>query len=279
MRCDYAQALSRSRSMIAVSIQIALLIVFVAGALLYIAAKLLKFTDAKTALSQYFDAFLIGVLAARLSYITLWWADYWQSPMAMFALADGGYIPYVGIIAGAVYLGFKNNHRQWRMVVISLAVLGSAAFYISEQYQKSMPQSNYAIAETRFDALQLGTGERQLIQQQGKITVVNLWATWCPPCRREMPQFQLAEQQLPQVNFIMLNQGENAETITAFLLKQGLSFEQVWLDTHSYAMDAMQAKALPTTLFINAKGELVYQHLGELSVARIKEVVRLMERE
>lgn len=265
--------------MIAVSIQITLLILITAAALLYIAAKLLKLNHAKTVLSQYFDACLLGILIARLSYIAFWWPDYWQSPMAMFALADGGYIPYTGIIAGAIYLGFKYKQRQWRVVIIGLAILGSAAFYISEHYQKTTPQSHYAIAETHFDTLKESVGKQQLLQQHGKITVVNLWATWCPPCRREMPQFQLAEQQLPQVTFIMLNQGENAETIEAFLLKQGLRFEQVWVDKQSYAMDAMQAKALPTTLFINAKGELVYQHLGELSMARIKEVVRRMEAE
>lgn len=265
--------------MIAVAVQMALLILVVVGALLYLASWLIQPGMAKTNISRYFDACLLGVLFARLGYVALWWQDYWQSPMAIIALADGGYIPYVGIIAGAIYLCLKDQQRAWRITVISFAVIGSAAFYLSGHYQKTAPQNHYAIAETRFAALEQGLNEQQLIQHQGQITVVNLWATWCPPCRREMPQFQLAEQQLPQVNFIMLNQGESADTVEAFLLKQNLSFEQVWLDTHSYAMDAMQAKALPTTLFINAQGKLAYQHLGELSMARIKEVVRHMEAE
>lgn len=259
--------------MISVSIQITLLLLAIAAAVLYLIARLIEPSSAKQALSQYFDACLLGILLARFSYIALWWSDYWQSPKAMLALADGGYIPWLGIAAGAAYLCLKNKQRLWQLSVITLAILGGATLYLSQHFLQAEPQGRYAIADVGFTVLGQEAAKEQLSQYQGKVTIVNLWATWCPPCRREMPQFQLAEQQLPQVNFIMLNQGESAETVQAFLQDKSLHFQNVWLDNDAYAMDAMQAKALPSTLFINAQGELVYLHLGELSVARIKEVV------
>src|SRR5690606_26696074 len=51
----------------------------------------------------------------------------------------------------------------------------------------------------------------------GRPTVVNLWATWCPPCRREMPVFEQAQEQFPDLAIVMVNQGESVQQIHAFL--------------------------------------------------------------
>ncbi len=107
----------------------------------------------------------------------------------------------------------------------------------------------------------------------GKPVVLNLWATWCPPCRREMPILAKAQADYPGVVFLMVNQGEQAPTVQRFLEQQGLKFNHVLLDPLSEAMQTFGSRGLPTTLFFDAQGKLVDSHMGEITAARLKDVV------
>jgi thiol-disulfide isomerase/thioredoxin len=107
----------------------------------------------------------------------------------------------------------------------------------------------------------------------GKPVVVNLWASWCPPCRREMPVLARAQADHANVAVLMINQGEAARTVRAFLDSQGLRFGNVLLDPASSAMRAYGSRGLPTTLFFDAHGRLVESHVGEITAARLEDVI------
>ena len=69
-------------------------------------------------------------------------------------------------------------------------------------------------------ALQDIQGKQVSLQQlQGKPAVINMWATWCAPCRREMPLLQQAQKNHPEVQFVLVNQGEKAPAVAAYLQK------------------------------------------------------------
>ncbi len=99
--------------------------------------------------------------------------------------------------------------------------------------------------------------------------VVNLWASWCPPCQREMPAFQKLQQQYPDIRFVMLNQQESLEKVEAFLAENDLKFEHVLLDKTGKVADAFNAYGLPVTLFFDPQGMLMESHMGEVSAARL----------
>lgn len=101
--------------------------------------------------------------------------------------------------------------------------------------------------------------------------MVNLWATWCPPCVREMPVLQKAQADHPGVNFVFVNQGESADKVAAWLVARKLSLRNVLLDGQGQIGAAFKQRALPTTLFFNAKGQLVSMRVGELSAATLTE--------
>jgi len=103
----------------------------------------------------------------------------------------------------------------------------------------------------------------------GKPTVVNLWATWCPPCRREMPALQRTQAANPDVNIVFVNQGEEAATIAAFLGRHGLALRNVLVDPQSSTGAALGHSALPTTLFFDAHGRLAGTRIGEMSQATL----------
>lgn len=95
--------------------------------------------------------------------------------------------------------------------------------------------------------------------------VVNLWATWCPPCRHEMPVLRDAQSRHSEVVFVFANQGESADAVRHYLDSERLRLDNVLLDSGMQTGQRAGSGALPTTLFYNAQGKLVNRHLGELS--------------
>ena len=103
----------------------------------------------------------------------------------------------------------------------------------------------------------------------GKPMVVNLWASWCPPCRREMPVLAAAQQRETGISFVFANQGENAATIQRYLSASQLDLANVILDRDTRLGFVAGSGTLPLTLFYDASGRLVDTHLGALSAASL----------
>ncbi len=102
-------------------------------------------------------------------------------------------------------------------------------------------------------------------QYRGKVVLVNFWATWCPPCRREMPSMQRLKDALAGEPFEVLavDVGEDADTILAFTsqLDTALAFP-ILLDTRSRAMRDWKVAGLPTTYLIDKQGRIVATAIG-----------------
>ncbi len=103
----------------------------------------------------------------------------------------------------------------------------------------------------------------------GKPMVVNLWASWCPPCRREMPVLAAAQKRETWASFAFANQGENRATVQRYLSAGQLELANVVLDRDTQIGFVAGSSALPITLFYDASGQLVATHLGALSAASL----------
>lgn len=100
----------------------------------------------------------------------------------------------------------------------------------------------------------------------GRPVVLNTWATWCAPCRREMPLLLEEAARQKGVQFVFVNMGEGPEAIRIFLDEAKLgSIPNLLLDKRVQLSEVLQVQGLPTTLFFDAKGELVGRHLGEIN--------------
>ena len=101
----------------------------------------------------------------------------------------------------------------------------------------------------------------------GKPTVLNFWASTCPPCQMEMPDFQEKYEELGgEVQFLMINMTsgrETLETAQEFISEQGYTFP-VFYDTDTDAAITYGAYSLPTTYFIDAEGNAVAQATGAI---------------
>lgn len=107
---------------------------------------------------------------------------------------------------------------------------------------------------------------------RGQPVVINFWATWCLPCRAEMPELEAAyvAHQARGLAILGVNLGEDRETVLAFRRDLGLTFPLL-LDELGRASAEYGVKGLPTTLFIARDGRITHIHFGALSTKTLQE--------
>lgn len=93
---------------------------------------------------------------------------------------------------------------------------------------------------------------------RGKIVMLNFWATWCAPCRSEMPSMEKLYRQFKEKGFVVLSvaSGDNRESVNTFIKEYNITFPAL-LDSDMEVSDDYKVWALPTTYFINSKGQII----------------------
>ena len=103
--------------------------------------------------------------------------------------------------------------------------------------------------------------------------VVNLWATWCAPCRAELSTFEAAHRELGgQVRFIGVNVGETADAAQELVSELDLTFEQL-LDVDSSLNAELEVVQMPSTVFVGARGEILDTHIGAVSADQLEDLL------
>ena len=132
-----------------------------------------------------------------------------------------------------------------------------------------MIQASYAKSNQEFYSLSFENAEQETVefsQFKGKVILLNFWATWCPPCIREMPSMQRLKTHLTDQPFeiVAINAGESATTVSSFLMEldEDITFS-ILLDQKSRSFREFGIRGLPMTLLIDKQGKLVETILGE----------------
>lgn len=212
---------------------------------------------------------LVGVLVARISFVFEYRNGYLEDPWSVLDIRDGGWDVQTGIVAAWLFaiLALKERAAPRTPLIAALSVasvvwgLGSMALAMQSRDQEL---SAVPVPTTAGDSASLA-------QFKGKPTIVNLWATWCPPCQRELPLLQRAQADHPEAHFVFLNQGEGVDRVRAFLASRGFVLRNVLLDLKGQAGAEYGGGALPTTILFDAQGRLVETHIGELSAGTLAE--------
>ena len=217
--------------------------------------------------SVLFGLFLLGLLAARIGFVIGYWRYFENDPLQMLDLRDGGFLMWPGLLAVVVGAVVWSWRRTGLRRPLGWGLGSGLAFWLlaslaSNLYDKGTQLPDMALRNANGESVQLSS-------YKGGPLVINLWATWCPPCRREMPVLQNAQHQHEDVTFLFVNQGESMQSVSTFLETQGLNLSNVLFDSGGQLGQKVGSMALPTTLFYNAEGRLLASHLGELSQASL----------
>jgi thiol-disulfide isomerase/thioredoxin len=211
----------------------------------------------------------IAVVAARAVFISQYWSHYAAEPWRLVDVRDGGFRPAAGIAAALIASAWLVGRRPLKRKALLSGVFAGSLLWVAGTVTFALYPSSGRLPELTLTDLAGKTVP--LSTFAGKPVVVNLWASWCPPCRREMPVLESAQRSTPGVAFVFANQGESAEKVNAYLKAESLTLKNMLLDPAGSVAAAANAPGLPTTLFFDATGRLVDRKMGELSPATLGE--------
>lgn len=122
--------------------------------------------------------------------------------------------------------------------------------------------------------------EVRLSDFRGKPVVVNFWASWCPPCKEELPDFEAAYAEHTDVQFLMVNLTDGAqetvETATQYIEGEGYSFPLLF-DTTGDAAMKYRVYSIPTTYFIDSDGNLAANATGMLTAETLAKGIGMIK--
>ena len=225
-------------------------------------------------------ALLAGLVAARAGHVWQYRESYALEPVAALQAWLGGWDWRAGVAATGLVLLLTMRRRK--PVLAGLGVLGGLtlawAGFLAAGENKSLLRLPQALTLERVAAEPGTLPPWQIGDLQGRPIVLNLWATWCPPCRREMPMLTRAAATERRAEILLVNQGETPAQITAFLRAQGLDPAHVASDPSGLLSEMTGAGALPTTLFIASDGTVRQVHTGEINRVQLDIAIRALER-
>lgn len=221
----------------------------------------------------------VALCAARLGHVWEHRASYALEPTAALQFWLGGWNWTIGVIAAGLALTLLLRGKQ--AVATSLATLGLlsllwAGFLASGAGKTALRLPQSLVLTGAPDATGVAKVWR-LSELRGRPIVLNLWATWCPPCRREMPMLTEAAKTEKRVTILLANQGEKMAHVSAFLRSQGLDPAHVSLDPDGLLGQIATAKALPTTLFVDSNGTVRQVHTGEITRVQLDIAIRALD--
>lgn len=216
-----------------------------------------------------------GLLTARAAFVVRHLDHYASAPQGLLDLTDGGFAPLAGMLA-AVVLGTELTRKAalpGRPLFI--ATLAGAAVWaagdVATLYLAPARMTVPAAVLRRLDDSPV-----QLRTLTAQAMVVNLWATWCPPCRREMPVLRDSQRRNRDITFVFVNQGEATETIRSYLADEGLDIDNVFTDPINELAEQTSTYAFPTTLFFDRRGTLIMRQTGGLTQANLDDRLKLL---
>ena len=214
---------------------------------------------------------LAGVLGGRLAFAASTPAAYASEPWTLLYFWQPGYSWWGALLGALVFsLIFARKHPGLRSAITGILAITSLVGLLTLAV---LPKGATGDQLPSLSFQDLAGQSINLEAYRGQPLVVNLWATWCPPCRREMPMLESYEGD-ERLQVVLINQGETLLAVSEYLQQSQLTFANLLLDTQQQAMQHYQAPGLPATLFYNAEGQLVDRHFGELSRGQIERFIQ-----
>lgn len=173
------------------------------------------------------------------------------------------------LVIGALAIGLSQTPRRERLAPLT-----------PQQLRTAIKDAPPPLAALNAQASMLLDGGRPALQRRiralkGYPIVVNLWASWCPPCRLESGLLQrVAVEYGARIAFIGVNSNDNVEAARSLLRTTPLSYPS-YRDPPQAEADALHLRGLPGTRFLDRRGRQIYLHQGQyVSLAALRQDIR-----
>ncbi len=165
---------------------------------------------------------------------------------------------------------------RWLLIiaVVIIAAVIIVPFFRSDTSHATGPSALVGTAAPAFTLADDRGTVVSLQQYRGRIIVMNLWASWCPPCRAEMPDLQRLSQQYASAGLVVVgvNEGESPSRARAFAQSLGIRFP-IWIDDQQRYGRLYAALGMPTTVVIGRDGNVVKGFDGALTLSQMQAAV------
>lgn len=165
------------------------------------------------------------------------------------------------------------------IVAAGVAIVGSAAFFVGSGQLAPQSQVAHAAAAKSAPDFSLptvpGGSTVKLSDYKGKVVLVNFWATWCPPCREEIPDFIKVRDSLNAKGFeiigIAMDEG-GAKVVAPFAKEYGITYPLV-LGNQQVTRSYGGIRGIPTSFLVDRDGKIVQKWVGMISEETLTEAV------
>jgi peroxiredoxin len=176
-----------------------------------------------------------------------------------------------GILIPAMTIAVPRKTFPLLLLGLGLILIGASTYFILQDFSSRSDFSTVPVKVT-FPAPELTLTDtqgisRSLVEYQGQVVLLNLWATWCPPCKEEMPALQSFYNEHRDQGFVVIaiNDGDPTADVLQFVKDYQLTFP-VWLDpTYIATEQAFKTLNLPSSFVIDQSGTVRLQWVGGIS--------------
>jgi thiol-disulfide isomerase/thioredoxin len=155
------------------------------------------------------------------------------------------------------------------MVSLGAGVLARSGWSIFESVKQPLPA---------FSLPDLSGKQHSVIEWQGKILVINFWATWCPPCKEEIPEFIALQELYADQNLQFLGVAiDDKESVDEYLSFININYPILIAADGGVALAHQLGNisdTVPFTIIVNADGQIIHRHQGEFSKEQIIEIIK-----
>jgi len=178
------------------------------------------------------------------------------------------------------------NIIQFALVII---IAGGAGFGLQRYLQQGdrelgpdIPKAvnNKVVGTTRpdFELPDTENIQRNISEWDGKVLLVNFWATWCPPCKKEMPAFIELQEQYAAQGFQVIGIAlDDMQSVTDFADTIGVNYPALIAEYDGIDLSRQYGNhigALPFSAFVDRSGKIVITQMGEMKKAQVEEIIK-----
>lgn len=171
--------------------------------------------------------------------------------------------------------------RAYLIVTVTLLALGAGLFagWRAQAPASLSPEQAQSAAETLFVSTlpDLEGNNRTFAQWRGKVLIVNFWATWCPPCRVEIPQFIKVQEKYRSRGLVLVGVAmDKKDAVRTYADEIGINYPVLLGDLEAMELSRKAGNrfgALPFTLIIDRTGRIIATELGGLTQAKLEPII------